>query len=95
MPHAWYFLLQIGIVLVFANAEINSRVASTVPFYYWAVAAILVQGKVTGPELTDAYTNGNYTDYGAVTWVAMIAVIHNLAYCAINFYLFPTETGFL
>jgi hypothetical protein len=40
----YYFTLQIFLVFALANADINSRVASTLPFYYWAAAAVLVQG---------------------------------------------------
>ena len=43
IPHAWYFFGQIMLVLAMANADINSRVASTIPFYYWAAAATIVQ----------------------------------------------------
>jgi len=42
IPHAWFFALNMLVTLLFANSDINSRVASTCPFYYWAVADLLV-----------------------------------------------------
>ena len=43
IPHAWYFAVQLTLVALFANADINSRVASTCPFYFWAFAAIVCE----------------------------------------------------
>ena len=31
--------------MLFANTDINSRVASTIPLYYWGSAAILIERK--------------------------------------------------
>jgi hypothetical protein len=43
LPHAYVFILNMVIVLLFANAEINSRVASTCPFYYYAWAQLIIE----------------------------------------------------
>jgi len=42
IPHVWFFAMNMLVTLLFANADINSRVASTCPFYFWAVADLLV-----------------------------------------------------
>ena len=42
IPHAWFFAVNMLLTLLFANADINSRVASTCPFYFWAVADLIV-----------------------------------------------------
>ena len=34
-----------ALTLVFANADINSRAASTCPYYYWTIAVILSEIK--------------------------------------------------
>lgn len=47
LPHAYYMMFQLGLVIYAANIDINSRVASTIPFYYWAVASIIVEGDGT------------------------------------------------
>jgi hypothetical protein len=41
----WYLTLNMFLTLLFANADINSRVASTCPIYFWAVADLLTSGK--------------------------------------------------
>lgn len=43
LPHAYVFIANMVIVLLFANAEINSRVASTCPFYYYSWAQLIVE----------------------------------------------------
>ena len=43
VPHAMVFTVNMLLVMLFANADINSRVASTCPFYFWASAVILCQ----------------------------------------------------
>ena len=73
IPHVWYFSMQMVPVLLFANADINSRVASTVPFYYWAAASMM--------KKRDS--------------LAWLVCLHNVAYLAVNFFIFPTEIGFL
>ena len=40
-PHMLFWSLNMVILLLFANAEINSRITSTCPFYFWAVAELL------------------------------------------------------
>jgi hypothetical protein len=45
IPHVWFFSINILLTLLFANADINSRVASTCPYYYWAVADLIVNLK--------------------------------------------------
>jgi len=43
LPHAYVFLVNMLIVLLLANTEINSRVASTCPFYYYAFAQLCLE----------------------------------------------------
>jgi hypothetical protein len=38
VPFAWNFIINQTLIIVYANIEINSRVASTNPVYYWAFA---------------------------------------------------------
>ena len=45
VPHIWYMSLQLTLVLLYANADINSRVASTLPIYFWAFASMAKQRK--------------------------------------------------
>ena len=44
VPHVWYMAIQLTLVLLYANADINSRVASTLPIYYWAFSALILEG---------------------------------------------------
>ena len=41
LPHSLVFALNMLLMLLYANADVNSRVASTCPFYYWAAAVII------------------------------------------------------
>ena len=43
VPHIWYMAIQLTLVLLYANADINSRVASTLPIYYWGFASLVLQ----------------------------------------------------
>ena len=43
-----YWTINMVIMLLFANSEVNSRVTSTMPFYYWAVAELMMGGKRMG-----------------------------------------------
>ena len=79
IPHCYYFFVQLIVVLLYGNAEINSRVASSLPFYYWAVAAMLVEG------------DGNSK---SMTCQARFAAVHNIIYLILNLLLFPVESGF-
>ena len=78
VPHAWYMTFQLTLVFLYANQDINSRVASTLPFYYWAFAALVLQKRV---------------DSG-MSKLARFACLHNLVYLALNLLLFPPEIGF-
>ena len=66
-------------VLLYGNAEINSRVASSLPFYYWAIASMLVEG------------DGKVK---SMTYIARFAAVHNIIYLILNLLLFPVESGF-
>ena len=81
VPHFYYFFAQLAIVLLFGNAEINSRVASSLPVFYWAIASILVEGD--GEKKREA-----------ATWPARAAAAHNLLFLLLNLLLFPVEVGF-
>ena len=48
VPHIWYMAIQLTLVLLYANADINSRVASTLPIYYWGFASLVLQGGKMG-----------------------------------------------
>jgi len=81
VPHAWYFALQLSLVFLFANADINSRVASTCPFYFWAFAATVHESN-THPKVA------------SVKWMARLALTHNFAYMVLNLITFPMEAAF-
>ena len=79
VPHCYYFFIQLIVVLLYGNAEINSRVASSLPVYYWAVASMLVEGGGKAKQMT---------------WPARVAAGHNVLFLVLNLLLFPAETGF-
>jgi hypothetical protein len=80
IPHFWCFTVHLSLILFFANAEINSRVASTIPFYYWAVAAIVTESKAG--------------EFVGSSKIAKLAVVHNMAYLVLNLIFFPMNTAF-
>jgi hypothetical protein len=92
VPHAWYFCIQILLILLFANADINSRVASTCPFYYWAVASLIIEGDGTPNQ---QFVDGDSTRaVSKMTWIAKFAILHNFTYMMLNFITFPMEAAF-
>ena len=78
VPHTWYMFLQLTLVLLFANSDINSRVASTLPLYFWAFATFVNEDR---PK-------------SGMSKLGRFACLHNLVYMGLNFILFPTEIGF-
>ena len=52
LPHIWYMILQLTIVLLYGNIEINSRVASTLPIYFWLFASLITERKEKGMSLS-------------------------------------------
>lgn len=91
VPHAWYMFISLALILVFANADINSRAASVCPFYYWGLASLMVEGDGTPEEQRNATDNKGVTK---MTWAARIAIGHNLLYMVLNFVTFPMEVAF-
>ena len=45
IPHAYFFFANMLLALFFANADVNSRIASSCPFYFWTTAAIFYESK--------------------------------------------------
>lgn len=43
VPHAAYFATCMALILLYANTDINSRVASTIPVYYWTAACLVCE----------------------------------------------------
>ena len=84
VPHCYYLFVQLIVVLLYGNAEINSRVASSLPIYYWAVASLLVEGD--GKE--------NSIKSKTMSYPARFAAVHNIIYLILNLLLFPVESGF-
>ena len=78
VPLFWNFFANMLLVILFANIDIISRVASTNVVYYWAFA-LLISKKPTN------------TTEKVMTW---LVVLHNLLYMALNLQLFLTETAF-
>ena len=82
VPHCYYLFVQLIVVLLYGNAEINSRVASSLPIYYWAVASLLVEG------------DGKESSNKSMSYQARFAAVHNIIYLILNLLLFPVESGF-
>ena len=81
VPHFYYMFLQLVVVLVYGNQEINSRVSSSLPVYFWIAASMFVEGD--GSQKSSS-----------MTWPARIIVLHNLAYLIWNILAFFSEWGF-
>lgn len=84
IPHLWYFTIQLALVLLFANADINSRVASTIPIFYWIVSSLILEGN-----------SGDKQTAEKASKVGWFACMHNLVYMGLNLVLFPMEVGFV
>ena len=81
VPHFYYMFLQLFVVLVYGNQEINSRVASSLPIYFWIAASMFVEGD--GCQKS-----------AKMTWAARLVVLHNLGYLIWNILAFFSEWGF-
>jgi len=86
LPHAYIFLLNMLIVFLIANMEINSRVASTCPFYFLAFSQLIIETK---EELVKKEASG----YKHA--VVLISLIYNSVVLVLNLVLFTVEIGFI
>lgn len=78
--HFIYFAVSILLCLIFANAEINSRVASVCPIYYWLASDVI-------SDYGSKKANGSFLGW--------LLVVHNISYLCINLVLFTMEVGFV
>ena len=43
LPHAYILIINLIVVFMLANTEINARVASTCPFYFYALSQLVIE----------------------------------------------------
>jgi hypothetical protein len=91
------FILNMLLVLLMGNSEINSRVASTCPFYFYALAQLIleVRDEIRGEkaQVVLPFANNNKGSYKH--GVVMIALIYNAIVLYLNLLLFGNEIGFI
>ena len=80
VPHVWYMAIQLTLVLLYGNADINSRVASTIPIYFWSFASLILEKPANESQ--------------RMSWFARFGCFHNLLFLLLNIILFPVEIGF-
>ena len=74
--------LHTTLVLLYANVDINSRVASTIPLYYFALAQLAISLSKKGTSKVESV-------------VVKVGLLHNLLYTVLNVCLFIPEIGFV
>ena len=100
LPHAIVFIANMLIVLVMANSEINARVASTCPFYFYAFSqlALEVRDEIRNQKAKDMnlpFANRVNTDGIYKHAVVLSALLYNTAVIYLNILLFGNEIGFV
>mmetsp|Transcript_11479 Transcript_11479/g.19425 ORF Transcript_11479/g.19425 Transcript_11479/m.19425 type:complete len:81 (+) Transcript_11479:1287-1529(+) len=78
------------IVILLANQEINARVASTCPFYYFGLSQLLVETRREVRELWKSGTGMRWWHLGVA-----VSVGYNLFVVGLNPLLFSNEVGFV
>ena len=89
MPHVWYFFSHLFLVLVYANNEINSRVASTTPTYYWIFASIVQQASSHRPAWWKRVSSAP-----PMSILGRLFAIHSMVYLLFNLAKYTNESGF-
>ena len=69
LPHFYYFFAQLMVVLLYGNCDINSRVAGSIPLYYWAMASFLVEGKEGKLRTMGMVAAGHNLLYMVLNWL--------------------------
>lgn len=87
LPHAYIFFANILIVFFLANSEINSRVASTCPFFYMALSQLIYE------TFDDIYVQNKPVEYKHV--VVMVSMMYNVVVMFLNLVLFTVGIGFV
>ena len=86
LPHAYIFIINMIIVLLTANSEINSRVASTCPFYFYAFSQLIIE------VYEEMKKNQKMTiKHGVV----LLMLAYNTVVMVLNLLLFTVEIGFV
>jgi len=87
-PHFLVFVINLIIVMLFANSEINARVASTCPFYFIALSQLVIE---TFNEIHDK----GFEKLTYKHWVVMLTLLYNSVVMVLNLVLFSVEIGFI
>lgn len=86
LPHAYFFIVNMLMVLFMANAEINSRVASSCPFYFYAFSQLIIE------VYEEMKKNKEMTvKHGVV----LLMLAYNTVVMVLNLLLFTVEIGFV
>jgi len=86
LPHAYIFIINMIIVLLTANSEINSRVASTCPFYFYAFSQLIIE------VYEEMKKNQKMTIKHKVV---LLMLAYNTVVMVLNLLLFTVEIGFV
>lgn len=87
LPHALVLIANMLLVLLFANSEINSRVAGTCPFYYYAFAQLVVEVREEMGRRERSCTFKHL--------LVAFALLYNTVVMLLNMFLFSVEIGFV
>lgn len=88
LPHGYIFVISMTTVFLMANTEINARVASTCPFYFYAWSQVILEAKKEHEEIVKKER---------VTWCDLLTVritlvtvfgLYNVITMALNLLLF-------
>ena len=90
LPHAYIFLVNMTVVLLLANSEINSRVASTCPFYFYAFSQLILE---CHKDLKNSQQQKAVSLYQHV--LIAISLWYNQVIMMLNLLLFTVEIGFV
>lgn len=86
LPHAFVLVVNIMLVLLFANTEINSRVASSCPFYFYAFSQLVI-------EVIDELRTKRHVTLKQL--IVVLALAYNAVVMMLNLLLFTVEIGFV
>ena len=96
-PNALVFILNMILILLIGNSEINSRVASTCPFYFYGLAQLVleVRDEIRQEKAKIILPFANRMNSIYKHAIVLMALVYNVIVIYLNLLLFANEIGFI
>uniref|UniRef100_A0A7S3IKZ9 Uncharacterized protein n=1 Tax=Strombidium inclinatum TaxID=197538 RepID=A0A7S3IKZ9_9SPIT len=95
LPHAFVMIVNLLVVMLFANSEINARVASTTPFYFLEFAHLIIESRNELFYASKDHPTSFWSRLRLKHVAVSISIFYNYAVLVVNPLIFVHEVGFI